>query len=127
MEDVNIKLTTYQTILEESQRLCAENANKSGIDITNIDDFNTRLDYVRKYINKMIVTKDKDRDHTMLITFEYTKPIARKESKYLYTYHNQENVRVIRINEDNTEDLIYTGNYKHKRNKKTGRFEKSTE
>lgn len=124
IEEIKTKLATYESILEESKMACEEDVSYKGIDIAEIKDFKTRVDYVRKYIKKMIVKKEEGAEHTMRITFEYTKPITRKESTYLYTYHNQGNVRVVRISEDGTETEIYRGNNKQVRNKQTGRFEK---
>ena len=124
IEEITPKLATYESILEESKIACEKDVSYKGIDIAEIKDFKTRVDYVRKYIKKMIVKKEEGAEHTMRITFEYTKPITRKESTYLYTYHNQGSVQVIKISEDGTETVIYKGNNKQVRNMQTGRFEK---
>ena len=72
-----------------------------------------------------LIIKRDERPHTTHITFEYAMPVISPRSEYLYIYKNQANTHVYRINEDGTEDLIFTYDKMAKRNKKTGRFEKA--
>ena len=116
---LNAEISTFQTMIEDTQR----NLSIKPINVDKIDDFSTKMDFVRKYISKMIIKRD-ERPHTTHITFEYAMPVISPRSEYLYIYKNQANTHVYRINEDGTEDLIYTYDKMAKRNKKTGRFEK---
>lgn len=80
--------------------------NPTNINIDAINDFEARLEFVRKYIDKMIVEKDKSLYRTFYIKFEYTRPLITTRSTYKYVCHNQKNKKLYRVNEDNTEDLI---------------------
>lgn len=120
IDKLNVEISTYQTMIEDTQK----NWGVNSINVDKIDDFSTRLEFVRKYISKMIIKRDEERPHTTFITFEYNMPIISPRSKYVYVYKNQANVFVYRVNEDGTEDLIYNGDKRAKRNKKTGRFER---
>ena len=117
---LNAEISTFQTMIEDTQR----NLSIKPINVDKIDDFSTKMDFVRKYISKMIIKRD-ERPHTTHITFEYAMPVISPRSEYLYIYKNQANTHVYRINEDGTEDLIFTYDKMAKRNKKTGRFEKA--
>ena len=92
------------------------------INISKINDFRTKMEFVRKYIKKMIVTRGED-PHTTYITFTYTRPTIIARCEYLYIHLNQ-NLLVYRINEDETKDLIYENDCRYKKNKITGKFEK---
>lgn len=69
-----------------------------------IEDFETRLEFVRKYISKMIVTKEEDKKYN--IRFEYTRPLISTRSMYRFVFKNQKRKDVYRINEDGTTDWI---------------------
>ena len=116
---LNVEISTFQTMIEDTQRYFSI----KPINVDKIDDFSTKMDFVRKYISKMIIKRD-ERQHTTHITFEYAMPVISPRSEYIYVYKNQANTHVYRINEDGTEDLIYITDGRAKRNKQTGRFEK---
>jgi hypothetical protein len=115
------EISSYEQILENTQK---DIMSIKAINVDDIDDFETRQEFVRKYIHKMIVTKVPDEYRTVEITFEYTHPVITTRSKYIYTYKNQQDKKVYRINEDNTKDLIYYNDKKSLRDSKTGKFVK---
>ena len=100
---LNTEISSYEQILENTQRSIID---IRSINVDDINDFETRQEFVRKYIDKMIVTKLPDEYRTLEITFVYTHPVITPRSKYLYTYKNQRNKKVYRINEDGTKDWI---------------------
>ncbi len=121
IEEIRKEITSYKSIIKETQK---EN-NVVPINVDNVNDFPTRQEFVRKFIKKMIVKRDEERPHTICISFEFAVPVKTVRSDYLYIYKNQANSQVFRINEDGTEDLVYNNDKRAKRNKKTGRFEKT--
>lgn len=120
---LNTEIATYQTMIDDTKK---EMSVVHPIVVDDVDDFATRQEFVRKYISKMII-KRYDEPHTLHISFEFARPLVTVRSEYLYVYHNQDNCRVYRINEDGTRDFIYSGYRRENRNKKTGRFEKITD
>jgi len=121
LEHINTEISSYVHILDDVKE---EMMKLQSINVDSIEDFETRQEYVRKYINKMIVTRRNDDIRAFDIEFEYTRPIITTKSKYLYVSKNQNDLKVYRLNEDGTEDLIYTKAKMTKRNKETGKFEK---
>lgn len=119
IDKLNVEISTYQTMIEDTQK----NWGVNSINVDKIDDFSSRLEFVRKYIRKMIIKRG-EKPHTTHISFEYATPVIAPRSEYLYVYKNQANTHVYRINEDGTEDLIYSTDERSQRNPKTGRFEK---
>ncbi len=119
---LNTEILSYKNMIEDTKT----NWNVKAVNVDNIDDFSTRQEFVRKYIKKMVVERG-EIPHSIHIYFEYTQPVITPRSEYIYIYHNQDNLRVYRVNEDGTEDLIYNGDKRAKRNKQTGRFEKRTD
>ena len=117
LQKIEAEILSYRNILEETQK---DILNPKSINIDSITDFKTRQEFVRKYINKMMVERC---DEGLHITFEYAMPVITARSVYLYVYKNQSNSRVYRMNEDGTIDLVYNHIKINKRNKKTGRFE----
>ena len=115
------EISSYEQILENTQK---DIMSIKAINVDDIDDFETRQEFVRKYIHKMIITKVPNEYRTVEITFEYTHPVITTRSKYIYTYKNQQDKRVYRINEDSTKDLIYYNDKKSLRDSKTGKFVK---
>lgn len=116
---LDVEISSYQTMIEDTKK----NWNVRSINVDKIEDFPTRQEFVRKYINKMKIRRGEE-PRTMWITFEFAMPVITVRSKYLYVYKNQANSCVYRINEDGTKDLIFNNDKRAKRNKKTGRFEK---
>ncbi len=119
IDKLNTEIATYKTMIEDTQI----SWGVKPINVDKIDDFSTRLEFVRKYISKMIIKRD-DEPHTTHISFEYAIPVIVPRSEYRYVYKNQSNTQVYRINEDGTEDLIFCSDGQAHRNRKTGRFEK---
>jgi len=70
-----------------------------AIDINNIDDFDTKMDLVRQYINKMTLYKE---DKTIYIKFSYRMPLVVPDCTYLYKHG-----KIYRQNYDGTLDWIY--------------------
>lgn len=101
IEKIDAEISTYQTMIEDTK----SSWGVKSVNVDKVDDFNTRLEFVRKYISKMIVKRD-ERPHSIHISFEYAIPVITVRSEYLYIYRNKKNVRVYRINEDGTEDWI---------------------
>ena len=118
-EKVCAEIESLQNVLEESQK---ELLSPRSINVDSITDFESRLELVRKYISKMIVTKDKENDRVKHIEFEYAFPVIIPKSKYRYEALNQFK-KIYRINEDGTEDLIYNEGKINNRNK-NGSFTK---
>lgn len=119
---IDAEISSYRSILEETKN---DFFQISSIDISKVTDFETRQEFVRKYIKKMIIENLPDKNNMKKITFEYTHPLISFRSIYFFEYRNQANAFVYRLNEDGTKDLIYTGDKRVKRDKKTGRFEKT--
>ena len=118
-EKVCAEIESLQNVLEESQK---ELLSPRSINVDCITDFESRMELVRKYISKMIVTKDKENDRIKHIEFEYAFPVIIPKSKYRYEALNQFK-KIYRINEDGTEDLIYSEGKINNRNK-NGSFTK---
>lgn len=121
IKKLDAEISSYKNIIEETQK---DFMRPKSINIDNVEDFETRQEFVRKYISKMIIETLPDESKTKRITFEYTHPIIAPRSIYLFNYKNQTKALVYRVNEDGTEDLIYSGDRRAKRNPFTGRFEK---
>ena len=124
IDKLDAEISSYSNIIEETRK---DILQPKSINIDNVEDFETRQEFVRKYISKMIIENLPDETKTKRITFEYTHPITAPRSIYLFNYKNQTNALVYRVNEDGTKDLIYSGDKRAKRNKITGRFEKKEE
>ena len=121
IDKLNAEISTYQSLIEDTKQKWG---NTNPINVSKVEDFATRQEYVRKYIKKMIVKRDEEHTHSIRIAFEYARPVITARSEYLYTYRNQSSTSVYRINEDGTKDLIYNVDSRKHRNNKTGRFEK---
>lgn len=119
---IDTELSSYRNTLTETQN---DFLYPNPIIIDSVEDFETRQEFVRKYIKKMIIENLPDEYRVKKITFEYTHPLIAPRSTYFYSYKNQANAKVYRVNADGTRDLIYTHTLRSKRNKKTGRFEKT--
>ena len=103
-EKIETEINSLTNLLEDTQR---DILRPSTINVDSIDDFETRQEFVRKYIDKMIITKDEEKPRTFNIRFEYTHPLISPQCTYRYESHNQNKKVVYRINADKTEDLIY--------------------
>lgn len=103
IKKLNTEIRSLGNILEETQK---DLIRERSIIVDNIEDFETRQEFVRRYIQKMIINKVEDEYRTLEITFEYNHPVISPRSKYLYVYKNQNNNKIYRINEDGTKDWI---------------------
>ena len=119
LKEINTEISSLKNILEETQK---DIMNPKPINVESINDFETRQEFIRKYINKMIITKDEYFPEKKYITFEYTHPVLTFNSSYIYVAKNQYK-RIYRINQDETEDLIYEDAKKYKRDE-NGKYKK---
>ena len=103
-EDIAIQNKEIQKLSNELNELEAilNNSNMFNvIDTSTIGDFETKQEFVRRYIDKMTIIRTGYRLYK--ITFSYNLPIILPESVYIYdTKH------IYRLNEDGTEDLIWS-------------------
>ena len=109
MKKIVGQINSLQSLIDE----ISNNNGPKNIVVDNVTDFNTKLEYVKKYIDKMIVTNVKNGVKT--IEFEYTRPLMDIRCTYRYQALNQFK-KIYRINEDGTEDLIYNEGKLSKRN-----------
>ena len=78
--------------------------NIKTINVDSIITFENRLEYVRKYIDKAVVSRE---ERFIIIEFYY-KNHSIIPQHGVYKYRNIGGVKhIYRINSDNTEDLIY--------------------
>ena len=121
IKKINTEISSLENILEETQK---DIMNPKPINVDSIEDFETRQEFIRKYISKMIITKDEYYPEKKHITFEYTQPLVTFGSSYIYVAKNQYK-RIYRINQDKTEDLIYENAKVYKRNPNGTHIKKS--
>lgn len=101
--NINILVTennSLETILEETQR---DLMHPHAINVDSIEDFETRLEFVRKYISKMWIKKTAPKHFD--ISFEYMMPLILSIYDFRVIVKNQKSI-VYRVNEDGTEDDI---------------------
>ena len=94
----NIQSEQYKKILEESQTFTKAKA----VNFDLVEDFATRQELVRKYIDCVFVEKVGKGE--LMLSVETTMPLVRPVSKYRYIGHGHR--KLIRINADGTEDRI---------------------
>ena len=100
IEKMNSYILELQTILNNSQN----NTNVKSVNYDNIDNFDAKLDVIRRTICKVWCEKIEYR--TYKIEFEYNGVIVPQRGVYVYVAKNQFK-KIYRINEDGTEDFIY--------------------
>ena len=83
IDNINVEISSYHTIINATK----EKRLIKPINISKINDFRTKMEFVRKYIKKMIVTRGED-PHTTYITFTYTRPMIIARCEYLYIHLN---------------------------------------
>jgi DNA invertase Pin-like site-specific DNA recombinase len=110
IETLNIEVNNYKSIIETNSIL-QSNLNDNKKNLSEIKDFEPKLEYVRKYINKMTVTTIKECRNKKLITFTYNLPIIGNRCIYIYEYNNQENCNIYRINNEFYKEKIDTTKY----------------
>ena len=95
------EIESLRDILEKSQK---DLLNTKTLNYDSIDSFEVRQELVRKYIDRVIITKIESKRYD--IKFSYTSGIYRVQyGHYIYEGRNQ-NKKIWRINEDGTEDLL---------------------
>lgn len=77
---------------------------KFNLNVDNITDFNLKLEYVKKYIDRIICTKQDDWNVLIEVTFNF--PIITAKSKYIYCGKGGSR-KIYRINQDETVDRIF--------------------
>lgn len=97
---LEIEKSELESVLDETQK---DLMSPRNINVDSISDFETRLEFVRRYISKMIVTKTEPKKFN--ITFEYTKPLILSRYWFKVEIHNKKAI-IIRVNDDGTEDDI---------------------
>ncbi len=117
---IDTEIESLTNILEETQK---DIMHPQSINVDDIEDFETRQEFVRKYISKMIITKDEEEPEKKHIRFEFNVPVISTRSQYMYVAKNQF-MKIYRDNGDGTVDYIHSINKTTKKNKVTGRFEK---
>lgn len=117
---IDTEIESLTNILEETQK---DIMHPQSINVDDIEDFETRQEFVRKYISKMIITKDEEEPEKKHIRFEFNVPVISTRSQYMYVAKNQF-MKIYRDNGDGTVDYIHSINKTTKKNIVTGRFEK---
>lgn len=107
-KDINDKrkqLETIQSQINELESILTNNniTEIKPVLLDDITDFDIKLEYVRKYLKNVILSRQEDR--SILIEFEWMMPLVLPRSKYEYHFKGGRK-KVYRINEDGTKDLI---------------------
>lgn len=100
VNQLEIEKSELEGILEDTQK---DLMNPKHINVDLINDFETRLEFVRKYIKKMIVEKTGQRKFN--IKFEFTQPLILARYWFKVEIRSKKAI-IIRVNEDGTEDLL---------------------
>lgn len=82
----------------------ADSFGDNTIVVDNITEFDIKLEYVRELLDKVVLTKQKDR--TISIEFFWLKNLILPHCKYVYKSNGGKR-KIFRINEDESEDRIY--------------------
>jgi hypothetical protein len=107
---INSEINELRIVLEDTQK---DLLNIKSVNIDSITNFENRLEYVRKYIDKAYVEK---KNNYIYVRFQYKSEIFIVQEG-VYKYRNIGGYKHIwRINKDNSEDLIYK--VRGKRNEK---------
>lgn len=100
INNIQTQRDELRIVIEDTQR---DILNLKSVDVSSIENFESRLEYVRKYIRKITATKT---DDGILLEFTYRGGvIVAQRGVYLYTYKGGRK-KLYRINEDNSIDLI---------------------
>lgn len=107
-KDINDKrklLGIIQSQINELELVLANNniTEIKPVLLDDITDFDIKLEYVRKYLKDVILSRQEDR--SILIEFEWMMPLVLPRSKYEYHFKGGRK-KVYRINEDGTKDWI---------------------
>lgn len=98
---INIEIDELNITLENTKN---KPLTTNNIVVDNITDFNLKLEYVKKYIDKIICTKQDD--GTVLIETKFNIPIITAKCKYIYSGKGGSR-KIYRINQDETKDRIF--------------------
>lgn len=101
IDTIKAEINSLQDILEKSQK---DLLNCKPINYDSIDSFEVKQELVRKYIDKVIVTKLENKSYDIRFTYN-TGLVIVQEGRYRYEGVNQHK-RVYRINADGTTDRI---------------------
>lgn len=115
----NQEIVELKNIINNSQ----DTMNIKPVNYDEVTNFDNKLEIIKDCIYKVWV--DKIENKTYQLDFEYNGVIVPQVGKYIYMAKNQYR-KIYRVNEDGTEDLIYTKAKMSKRNKETGKFEKKS-
>ena len=107
-KDINDKKKQLEIIQSQINELESVLANNNITEIKpvlldDITDFDIKLEYVRKYLKNVILSRREDK--SILIEFEWLMPLVLPRSKYEYHFKGGRK-KVYRINEDGTKDWI---------------------
>ena len=107
-KDINDKKKQLEIIQSQINELesVLDNNNITEIKpviLDDITDFDIKLEYVRKYLKNVILSRQEDK--SILIEFEWLMPLVLPRSKYEYHFKGGRK-KVYRINEDGTKDWI---------------------
>lgn len=107
-KDINDKKKQLENIQSQINELESVLANNNITEIKpvlldDITDFDIKLEYVRKYLKNVILSRQEDK--SILIEFEWLMPLVLPRSKYEYHFKGGRK-KVYRINEDGTKDWI---------------------
>ena len=107
-KDINDKKKQLEIIQSQINELESVLANNNITEIKpvlldDITDFDIKLEYVRKYLKNVILSRQEDK--SILIEFEWLMPLVLPRSKYEYHFKGGRK-KVYRINEDGTKDWI---------------------
>jgi DNA invertase Pin-like site-specific DNA recombinase len=101
--DWHNKTTNIMTQINQLEDMMQNGHKPEHVDFSSIEDFDLKLELVRKYIDKIVLTKEND--YTIL-SFHYNMPVIGVDCKYKYISKGGRK-KIYRINEDNTEDRIF--------------------
>jgi DNA invertase Pin-like site-specific DNA recombinase len=107
-KDINDKKKQLEIIQSQINELESVLSNNNITEIKpvlldDITDFDIKLEYVRKYLKNVILSRQEDK--SILIEFEWLMPLVLPRSKYEYHFKGGRK-KVYRINEDGTKDCI---------------------
>lgn len=107
-KDINDKKKQLEIIQSQINELESVLTNNNITEIKpvlldDITDFDIKLEYVRKYLKNVILSRQEDK--SILIEFEWLMPLVLPRSKYEYHFKGGRK-KVYRINEDGTKDCI---------------------
>lgn len=100
INSLEIEKRELESTLEDTQK---DIMKPKSVNVDSINDFETRLEFVRRYISKMIVTKTEPKHFN--ITFEFTRPLILVRYWFKVEIRSTKAV-IIRVNEDGTEDIL---------------------